>query len=433
LVQVHDAFILGLLHEIASCCRLPAILPCKMSDEDRGLRRRASGNFSDPPSPHRRRREEEAEPVPEDPEAASEISHFLEVCWSLMKYRDDALQDVARFQAVMSTLDAHDRALWNLDIPSWIKAVHVRVEANAEFLRLLPIPQVCGAVMNRRVAMAVWNPPERHRVAGRNSSKVRSTLRQFVRDWAVEGAPERALVYTPLIEALTRQLPLQEGHKRPRVLCPGSGLGRLPFDLACMGYAAQGNEFSYHMILGSYLMFNRTECAESFTIYPYVLNTTNRRGCWENLREIKVPDVTPSEVMPSGAEFSFASGEFVHVYERQLKEWDAVITCFFLDTAKNVFLYIRTIASILRPGGVWINMGPLLYHYADIGDEISIELSWEEIRPFICRYFDIKEENRREANYTKNATALMRTLFTCIVFTAVRNEEPVIGVSKPVY
>ena len=51
---------------------------------------------------------------------------------------------------------------------------------------------------------------------------------------------------------------------------------------------------------------------------------------------------------------------------------------FFLDTAKNIFLYIRTIASILRHGGAWVNLGPLLFHYAESPGEVSIELSWEE-------------------------------------------------------
>merc|ERR1712093_115769 len=115
--------------------------------------------------------------------------------------------------------------------------------------------------------------------------------------------------------------------------------------------------------------------------------------------------------MPEGAEcdFSMASGEFVEVYKDQIGEWDAVVTCFFLDTAKNVFLYIRTLASILRSGGAWVNLGPLLFHYAESEGEISIELSWEEVRPAICKYFDIVEERRHSAIYTVNAASLRRT------------------------
>jgi carnosine N-methyltransferase len=40
-----------------------------------------------------------------------------------------------------------------------------------------------------------------------------------------------------------------------------------------------------------------------------------------------------------------------------------VLTCFFIDTAQNIVSYIETIATLLREGGVWINFGPLLYHF----------------------------------------------------------------------
>lgn len=46
-----------------------------------------------------------------------------------------------------------------------------------------------------------------------------------------------------------------------------------------------------------------------------------------------------------------------------LGQWDAVLTCFFIDTAQNIVTYIETIATLLREGGVWINLGPLLYHF----------------------------------------------------------------------
>ena len=53
------------------------------------------------------------------------------------------------------------------------------------------------------------------------------------------------------------------------------------------------------------------------------------------------------------------------------------------------YSYLRVIRHALRPGGVWINLGPLLYHWsADAGVDgsadaryaASLELSWEELR-----------------------------------------------------
>lgn len=370
---------------------------------------------------------------PDDPNL-SEREHFFEVCYSCLLYRQDALHEVLRIQSTAQHLDLEDVALWSGDLQQWMGAVHVGIEANAQFLQMLPIPDVCGAPLSQQQAMRVYQVPPDYRVASRNVSKVRTTLRQFVRDWAVEGQAERDATYTPLIEALGRHLPLPSpGSQKPRVLCPGSGLGRLPFDLARLGYAAQGNEFSYHMILGSHLMYNRTDAVGCHIIYPFILNTVNRSKRCDNLRAIRVPDVCPCLALSQDSDVSMAAGEFVAVYEDQVQQWDAVVTAFFLDTAKNLFLYIRTIAAILRPGGVWTNLGPLLYHYADVENEVSIELSWEEIRPFICKFFNIVEEERRDANYTMNNGAMMRTVFRCVFFCAIRNNEPVTGTSKAVY
>jgi len=123
----------------------------------------------------------------------------------------------------------------------------------------------------------------------------------------------------------------------------------------------------------------------------------------------------------------------VEVYKNQGCAWDALASCFFLDTAKNVFLYIRTIAHIIREGGLWVNIGPLLYHYADTPNEISVELSWEEVRPYICKYFDIVEEDQRYARYTGNPEGLSTTKYRCIFFIAKRNNAYVKGRSNPVF
>jgi carnosine N-methyltransferase len=117
------------------------------------------------------------------------------------------------------------------------------------------------------------------------------------------------------------------------------------------------------------------------------------------MRPITIPDVLPSD-LPDGVNFSLVAGQllaissFLHfnttlgdfeeIYgtqndanEPQSGQWDAVLTCFFIDTvllfcptlfsfrnthprltqAKNIASYLRIIHSILAPGGVWINMG----------------------------------------------------------------------------
>jgi len=367
----------------------------------------------------------------DDPDEG-ERRHFLDVCWSFMEHPRDAAHELARLQDDVSSLDDADLALWSVRPETWLREIQWRVEANSQFLALLPVPEVSGADLGPDPDRMVREVPPGHKVAGRNASKARSVLQQFVRDWAREGEAERDASYRPLIEALLRHLPPGRGPP-PAVLCPGSGLGRLPFDLACRGYAAQGNEFSYHMLLGSHLILNRCTRANCFTIYPFATSTTNRRTSGDHLRAVKVPDICPRAALPPCAQLSMAAGEFIDVYKDQAGEWDAVASAFFIDTAKNILLYIRTIAQIIRTGGIWTNVGPLLYHYAEVEHEISIELSWEEVRPAICRYFDIVEEATTVSQYAANRTSLQGVRYRCKFFVAVRNSVPPTGTSHPVF
>jgi carnosine N-methyltransferase len=56
----------------------------------------------------------------------------------------------------------------------------------------------------------------------------------MVRDWSIEGREEREKSYGPIKDKIQELF----GDKRASVLVPGSGLNRLAFDLAAMGYRA---------------------------------------------------------------------------------------------------------------------------------------------------------------------------------------------------
>lgn len=73
---------------------------------------------------------------------------------------------------------------------------------------------------------------------------------------------------------------------------------------------------------------------------------------------------------------------FFQVYKKD-DNWDCVATCFFIDCANNIVQFIEAIYKILKPGGVWINLGPLLYHFSDMPMEDSIEPSYEVVKDII--------------------------------------------------
>jgi len=213
-----------------------------------------------------------------------------------------------------------------------------------------------------------------------------------------------------------------------RVLVPGAGLGRLAWDIAHLGFSCQGNEFSHYMLLSSFFLLNRTNQIKKHTIYPYVHTFSNVPNYDAMLRPIKIPDVLPSDIPPT-ANFSLVAGDFEEVYggdpgphEPQAGHWDAILTCFFIDTAKNIVNYLRIIHKILAPGGVWINLGPLLWHWenSDTNDP-SIELTLEEVKALARKIgFELSNERIIDTTYTNNAQSMMGYTYQAAFWIATK-------------
>jgi len=63
--------------------------------------------------------------------------------------------------------------------------------------------------------------------------RVREALKHFVRDWSSEGAPERERIFTPILDVLRQVHENERADKQ--VLVPGSGLGRLAWEISQLG------------------------------------------------------------------------------------------------------------------------------------------------------------------------------------------------------
>ena len=254
-------------------------------------------------------------------------------------------------------------------------------------------------------------------------SKAASTLKQLVRDWSVEGAEEREGAYAPILEAVLAAYPDEDGRSSVRVCVPGCGLGRLAWEFAAAGFAAQGNEFSYFMLLTSNWILNSGLGVGDVLVYPNATTTTNLRSRADQFAPVRVPDVAPGS-LPEGADFSMVAGDFVEVYgaESNRGTWDVVATCFFVDTARNICDYIETIYHMLPENGLWVNLGPLLYHFADMAGYMSVELAWDELKALIESGGFVFEVVREvESRYAGGlGRSLLQTVYTNIFFVARR-------------
>ncbi|KAJ0259907.1 S-adenosyl-L-methionine-dependent methyltransferases superfamily protein [Hirschfeldia incana] len=253
--------------------------------------------------------------------------------------------------------------------------------------------------------------------------KVRCIIRNIVRDWAAEGQKERDQCYKPILDELDSLFPdRQKKSTPPSCLVPGAGLGRLALEISCLGFISQGNEFSYYMMICSSFILNYAQVPNEWTIYPWIHSNCNSLSDNDQLRPVSIPDIHPASAGITEG-FSMCGGDFVEVYNEscQAGMWDAVVTCFFIDTAHNIIEYIETISKILKDGGVWINLGPLLYHFADTyghGNEMSIELSLEDVKRVASQYgFEIEKERTIETTYTTNPRSMMQNRYYAAFWT----------------
>ena len=290
-----------------------------------------------------------------------------------------------------------------------------------------------------------------------DQGKAYSTIKQLFRDWSTEGAPERLAAYGPVLQALETEFGLSDKSKI-KILIPGAGLGRLLFEVCKAGFVGEGNEISYHQIIVSNHILNHVERARHFTLYPWVLGFSNHLSRVDQLQKVSVPDIHPASALHEASNgvsaedprhafnrMSMSSGDFCVSYKDDTNEdrFDAVTTVFFIDTAPNLITYMETVHHCLKENGVWINLGPLLWHFENnapdkpdkvdltnesppdyqcvpekqiqgIGEAGSIELTEEEVVELLGHHgFRVEEHTSStgEAGYVQNPRSMLQSLY----------------------
>ncbi|CAI6084613.1 unnamed protein product [Clonostachys chloroleuca] len=280
--------------------------------------------------------------------------------------------------------------------------------------------------------------------------KARSTIRQFYRDWSLDGASEREASYGPVLKALGEERANRStgGNGPLRVLVPGAGLGRLVFDLCAGGFEAEGNEISYHQLLASQYVLNNCRSAGEHTIFPWVHTFSNHLTRLNHLRSYPVPDIHPGTVLkslPAVGGMSMCAADFLCGYSKEecLESFDAVASVFFLDTAPNLVRYLEVIWNCLKPGGVLINIGPLLWHFENnapgnhgrdddgdgehdynnssgIADPGSFELSEDEVIALLGKLgFKVEwKQSGLETPYIQDRESMLQTTYKSSIWVA---------------
>ena len=234
----------------------------------------------------------------------------------------------------------------------------------------------------------------------------------ILRDWTEERKKEREIHYNPIIESVKKFVP-----QNSKILLPGAALLRLGYELAQFGYNIDANDFNfYNVILCDYL-FNYSK-KNQFEFQPLIRSFSNFLTEEAVFKKYSFPDEDIN--LEGKGKMVLQVGDFTKMYNDKPNSYDCVITCFFIDTAKNIIEYIDIIEKVLKKGGIWINFGPLTYHWMGYQNIPNIELPYDVLREVIVNYgFEfLQEEKNKTVIYCEIEEFMKNDFFTCLFFTA---------------
>lgn len=303
-------------------------------------------------------------------------------------------------------------------------------DANRRFLDAmlddLPDPSSPAAPPHRPVCAV--RRPDRATVAlpAASYGSIASVFLHFLRDWSATCEHVGASTYGPVVHELRQLLP-----GGGEVLLPGCGLGRLAVDIAAAGYRVEANDVSRLFLTAADWVLNRPP-ARPLRLFPLAHVFSENWGFEQQYHEVAVPDATASELL-AGAPFSgeppvtLVPGDFIASYRRGSschRKFDAIVTCFFLDTVTNIVELIDVLDSLLEEGGVWVNVGPLNFK-----DEARLKLTWDEIVLMWQNLgYEFKTQKRTDTDYHFPRGEKMYTeSYICTLTSAVKRRRSAIS------
>ncbi|TFY58872.1 hypothetical protein EVJ58_g6137, partial [Rhodofomes roseus] len=121
---------------------------------------------------------------------------------------------------------AHKRVGYDMGYPAKLNRLREAIALNARVTE--GIVQLAQEEFSDRLSQGDWQSAGAHG----DVHRVRESLKHFVRDWSEDGREERAKIFGPILDVLQDVKPA--ARQEMRVLIPGSGLGRLAWEVSQM-------------------------------------------------------------------------------------------------------------------------------------------------------------------------------------------------------
>jgi hypothetical protein len=109
-------------------------------------------------------------------------------------------------------------------------------------------------------------------------------------------------------------------------------------------------ELDYSAILAYRYIINCTQVPFEHMLYPFATQWAHQPNSAMRFQPVRIPDVIPSKKV------KLIEGNFLTQFTEEAV-YDVVVTLFFIDMSPNVIDFLEKISKILKPGGLWVNLG----------------------------------------------------------------------------
>ena len=228
-------------------------------------------------------------------------------------------------------------------------------------------------------------------------------LQILVRDWAEEGKEERSKTILPVIQELKNYYNYENKtllEKGINILVIGSRFGRIVYELAKLGYNVEANETNFFYLFVANYLFNYSKKNEN-CICPRISSFCSSFTEESVIKKHFFPDEDILSDLKNIKKDSIKVTKkvFEEEYLNKKDLFDCVITLFSTDETSNIINFTEMVNSVLKKGGIWINLGGLSSIYTDFG---GLDLTWEEWKHIILKSgFEIKKDERPVVPFCK--------------------------------
>lgn len=353
------------------------------------------------------------ENISKDP---NELKRFLSVIKTMEYYTKDNLSDVQQMEKNLEKINSkYPYPKYSFNYKETINRLKTAIELNQQFLNEL---------------IKIYNLPESYYKDIDKDELINSRFfeQKFmtnvfiytVRDWTEERRQERIDNYNDIINDVIKYLPKDKKEKdkeRYKILIPGCALNRLGYELAKNGYDVEGNDYLFLNGIFSDYIFNKSK-KNNNSIQPFIYTFKNFLNEDDVFKKFSFPNIDINlKDKDKFGKMKMVVGDFIAIYNNIKDFYDCVITCFFIDTAENVIEYIDIIYNVLKKGGIWINFGPLSYHFSNFPDRLCIELPYDKLKEVIINYkFEYIFENFKDTYFGYMDNHMKNEIFKCIYF-----------------